>query len=459
LNRTDWKSVEFEYGDNTLHVRVPSWCETLKMKHLPALVNPKKNIEDSLSNPIGSPPLKELAASLPKSPEKIEVAVTVSDNTRPVPYSSEKDDGILLPLLLELEKAGIKRKNITIIVGTGTHVETSPAWKKRAFGSLILERYRIVDHDSTSSDLCEIGNIDGVEVRVNQDFCRADLRIVTGLVEPHFMAGFSGGRKAVCPGLVNLETTNLFHGAAFMDHPLATNLILDGNPCHEFSLKVAKRVGVHFSINVILNNDMKSAGIYSGGLETAHLKAVDKVKEYAAVPAQHEYDIILTHGGRVAINHYQAVKSACCTIPIIKKGGTVILAASNEDPEPIGKETYKRGLQLLKEMGVGKYSERIKSDGWQFVPDQWEVQKWDQFFTKIGSFNGLIYCTTGIESKAFEKIPGRSGYNFVSNATPNNREMVQACVDYTVSRAIQNIGKPTMAFIKEGPYAIPVLSG
>ncbi|UCB44567.1 MAG: DUF2088 domain-containing protein [Spirochaetota bacterium] len=457
MNKAKWKSLEIEFGDGTCPVRVPQWCDILKMKHLPALEDPRKHIEDSLSNPIGSPALEKLVTSLKKPVDKIEVAITVSDNTRPVPYSSNREDGVLLPLLIKLEEAGVKRKNITIIVGTGTHVPTSSTWKKLAFGATILDRYRIVDHDSTSPKLYSIGNIDGVAVKINPHFCSADLRIATSLVEPHFMAGLSGGRKAVCPGLVNIEATHLFHGAAFMDHPRATNLVLEGNPCHEFSLKVAKKVGVHFSINVVLNNDMVSAGVYSGDLEAAHLKAVDKVKEYAVIPVEEEYDIVLTHGGRVAINHYQAAKAACCTIPIIKKGGTIILIAINDDPEPIGKDDYKRIMKILKMKGIGRFSEYIKSDKWEFVPDQWEVQKWDQFFNKLGHFNGLIYCTTGITPQALNELPGRSGYEFVSNTKASIGEMVQASIDYTVSRVAQNMDKPTMAFIREGPYGIPVL--
>jgi len=116
---------------------------------------------------------------------------------------------------------------------------TSDEWKKEAFGEYIKKRYEIVDHDSTSSDLYHLGNIDGVSVKINRKFFKADIHVITGLVGPHFMAGVSGGRKVICPGLINLEATHLFHGPEFMDNPLATNLVLEGNPCHNFALKVA----------------------------------------------------------------------------------------------------------------------------------------------------------------------------------------------------------------------------
>jgi len=135
------------------------------------------------------------------------------------------------------------------------------------------------------------------------------------------MAGVSGGRKAICPGLINLEATHLFHGPLFMDNPLATNLVLEGNPCHTFALKIARKVRVDFSLNVTLNSEGRLSGVFSGDLEKAHLEAVKKLEEYCLIPVEAEYDIVLTLGGSVAVNHYQTAKAAYGVIPIIKKGG------------------------------------------------------------------------------------------------------------------------------------------
>jgi len=231
MNISGWKNINLEYSKDFLQIRVPPRCDILKMGYIPALKNPEEHIENALSNPIGSLPIKDIISSCKKSPSKVSVAIAVSDNTRPVPYNGEKEDGILLPLLKRLKKAGVKDKNIKIIVGTGTHLPTSNEWKKEAFGKFIIDKYEIIDHNCTSSDLRYIGDIDGVSVKINRQFLEADIHIVTGLVEPHFMVGVSGGRKAICPGLVNLEATYLFHGAEFIDNPNATNLILENNPC------------------------------------------------------------------------------------------------------------------------------------------------------------------------------------------------------------------------------------
>lgn len=456
MNTSEWKDVSLQYGTDKLHIKVPEWCDTLKLKEYPALKNPGDRIEDALSHPVGGRRLEDIVASQKKPPSRISAAVAVSDNTRPVPYSGESDSGILLPVLKRLKKTGIKDKNVKIIVGTGTHQKTSGRWKKKAFGEFITAEYEIIDHDCTSSDLCFLADIDGIGVKVNRQFLEADIHIITGLVEPHFMAGASGGRKAVCPGLVNLEATNIFHGPEFMDNPGAASLVLEDNPCHDFSLEVAREAGVDFSINVILNSDMELAGVFTGDMEKAHFEAVEKLREFALIPVSHEYDLVLTQGGIVAINHYQAAKAACGVIPIIKRAGLVILAAHNSDRESVGKEDYKNALKVLMEKGPGNFTEFIKSENWQFIPDQWEVQKWDQFFKKVGSFDRLIYCTTNIEPETLNKLPCRSGYDFAEGK--NIQKMVQNAVFYAVDKMKQKGKQPEMAFVKEGPYAVPVLN-
>jgi len=457
MDTSKWKQIELEYGKDFLQVRIPSWCDILKMGYIPVLENPEEQIENALSNPIGSPPIENIIASYKKSSSKISVAIAVSDNTRPVPYSAEKEEGILLPLLKRLKKAGVKTENIKIIVGTGTHLPTSNEWKKEAFGKFITNKYRIIDHSCTSTDLCYLAHIDGVPVKINREFLEADIHIVTGLVEPHFMAGVSGGRKAICPGLVNLETTYLFHGPEFMDNPNATNLILKNNPSHNFALKVARKTRVDFSVNATLNGEMKLTGVFAGDLKKTHLKAVKKVKKYSFIHVSHEYDIVLTQGGSVAVNHYQAAKAAYGVIPIIKRGGIVILVAHNGDKESIGKDDYKKAIKVLGKKGPGKFTEFIKSDSWQFIPDQWQVQKWDQFFRKVGAFDGLIYCTTNINPQDLEKLPGKSGYVFAEGKDIKIDKMVQEAIFYAVDKIKQRVKEPNMAFVKEGPYAVPVI--
>ena len=474
----DWKQIDLEYGDRLLTVPVPLQTEILSMRHPPPIADPVAAIEAALEQPIGSSALKELiekaAGEAEKPVAELTAAVTVSDNTRPVPYSSDREDGILLPLLEALHSAGIPPQNVTIVVGTGTHVATSLQWKKTAFGDKIVERYRILDHDCTSPALKSIGKVDGIEVKVNEQFAKADIRIATSLVEPHLMAGVSGGAKAICPGLISIETTRLFHSAQWMDNPNATNLVLENNPCFEFPRKVAGKVGIHFSVNCLVNREGRLTGIFTGDIEKAHEEAAREVRNTAVIPCRDPYDIIITHGGKVAVNHYQAAKAAYGTIPVIREGGIVILAAYNGDPEPVGKPEYKELLDLLRKKGPGVFSEYIKRPEWEFVPDQWQVQKWDQVFMKLGGFEKLIYCTDNIPADVLSALPCRSGYEFLSGEgvktaklpqrrnAETSRQTVQTMVLETVRYAVQQktdeLGRePLVAVLPDGPYGVPLL--
>lgn len=456
MDTLGWKDVRLEHGKDFLMVRIPSYCDILKMRGAAALANPKQEIENALSKPVESQPIENITPSH-KRPSETSVAIAVSDDTRPVPYNGEREDGIILPLLRRLERIGVKSKNIKIVVATGTHLSTSQEWKKEAFGEFIHTRYKILDHDSSSSDLSCLGSIDGVEVKINREFLKADTHIITGLVEPHFMAGFSGGRKAICPGLVNWETTHFLHSAEFMDNPNATNLVLKGNPCHDFASKVAHRARVDFSVNVTLNGEGKVTGVFAGHVDRAYYEAVAKAKMQSAIPVNREYDIVLTQGGSVATNHYQAAKAAYGVIPITKRGGIVILVAHNSSEEPVGKDDYIKGMEALGQIGPGRFTRVIKSSGWRFIPDQWQVQKWDQFFSKIGDFDGLIYCTTNIPPRDLKELPGKSGYELVGEKNVEIDEILQTAIFYGIRKMERRTaGKPSMALVREGPYAVPL---
>jgi len=451
IDTKNWKEIKIEYFDREFSIKVPNHCEILEMKAVPPISDPRQKIKEALDNPIASKKLEKIIEDNPKDPSSITVAIAVSDNTRPVPYNCDDREGILLPILNRLKMGGIKKENISIIVGCGTHQATTKQWKKDAFGLDIVNKYKIIDHDCYSEDLHPLGMLQGVPVKVNKTFWDADIHIITGLVETHLMAGASGGRKAICPGMVNIETTQVFHGPEFMENKNAANLVLKSNPCHEFALEVAKRTRVDFSINVVLNGDTKLCGVFAGELERAHELAVDKIREYTQVEVDNEYDIILTHGGKGAVNHYQALKAADGAIPAIKKGSIVILVAHNKDRKPIGSEDYKRLMHIFMKRGLGNYLPMIENPNWQFTLDQWEPQKWEQFFNKIGNFNNLIYCTTNIPPRELDLLPGVSAYKLVEKLSSKIEEIVQNAVFYAIQKKGEN---SKIAFIKQGPYVV-----
>jgi len=457
-----WKRVPMEFGRHVLNLSLPPNCVELSMRDVPIVPDPKGAIEKAFSSPIGSPGLEEIIHKKGKSPKEMSAAIAVSDITRPVPYKGEK--GILNPILSRLESSGIRKENIKIIVATGMHRPSTQEEKVEMYGEEVVQNYTILDHDCENNDLLEsIGKTQReTNVYVNRDFFFSDLKIATGLVESHFMTGISGGRKAICPGLVDVKTIQRFHGVTYLEDPHADNLILEGNPCHEEAIEVAKTVGVDFIFNVTLDKDMRITGVFAGDLEKAHRAAFQHMKGYTAVSIEQEYDIILTHGGYVGRNHYQTAKAACGALPAIKNGGTLIIAADNRDMEPIGTPEYRSLIHLLKLQGIDRYLKIISHPDWKFTKDQWEPEVWGRVLRKVGE-DGLIYCTLEISKEDYCLLPGECGLDFLKKkrikpTVEMSQEMIQNAVSFAVYRYREKSIEPTMAFIREGPYAVPILN-
>jgi len=459
-----WKKVRVEFTGGPLLVSVPGDCVELTMKKAEVLKNPAKEIERALDKPMGSQNLGEIIKGKGKPAGELKVAITVSDITRPVPYRGK--NGILSPLLKKLQAQGIRRRNILVVVGTGTHRASTGQEKVEMFGKEVVSAYEIRDHNcEDKASLVYIGKTPTeTVVFLNKDFYEADLKIATGLTESHFMAGASGGRKAICPGLVDERTIQKFHGPEFLESPLATNLVFEGNPCHEESLAVARAAGVDFAITVTLDKDMRLTGIFAGDLEKILQEAVSKIKSYVEIPVEEEFDIVLTHGGYVGRNHYQTAKAAVGALAAVKPKGVIIIAADNRDEEPIGGPEYKTLTHLLKLQGAEGYVDLLRSPAWKFTKDQWEPEVWGRVLRKVGE-EGLIYCTSDIPEKTFAMLPGISGYEFLTPAGRKKarvkkvQEMVQNAVIYFYENLESRRVSPRMAFIREGPYAVPVKAG
>jgi len=457
----DWKRIPLEYGHETLEIAVPRDSVEISMGSVPHIDNWQREIERAFSEPIGSPGLEDIVKKKGKSPVDLTVSVTLSDITRPVPYKGEK--GILGPILRALESQGLRGENIKIIVGTGMHRASTHEEKVQMYGEEIVEQFTILDHDCENKDLLvSIGKTKrDTDVRVNKDFYFADVKIATGLVESHFMTGISGGRKAVCPGLVDVKTIEKFHGPYYLEHSNATNLILEGNPCHEEALEVAKTVGVDFIVNVTLDKDMRLTRAFAGDLIEAHMEALEMIKAYAEIHLDRQFDIVLTHGGYVGRDHYQTAKAGVGAIPAVMEGGVIIIAANNRDVEPIGSIEYKTLSHLLKLQGPDGFLDLIRHPHWRFTRDQWEPEVWGRPLRIVGE-EGLIYCSGEIPKEDYAILPGTSGYEFLTAEFEgrSNLERAQAMVQNALIYSIYQLRKrniePSVCYIREGPYVIPV---
>jgi nickel-dependent lactate racemase len=456
-----WKEIKVDFGDDFLNIKVPDDCEILTMPSMPCLVDSAASITKALNQPIGSPTVSEIIQAKDRPAGDLTVCITVSDITRPAPYKGE--NGLLLPLLGLIEGAGVKRENIVIVIGNGMHRPSTLEERLYMYGPEVVDNYRIVDHDceDDASMVLAARTKRGTHVHLNKIFFESDVKIITGLVEAHFMAGVSGGRKAVCPALVNTKTIEVFHSVDVLEDPKATNLILDGNPCHEEALEVAGSVGIDFLVNVTLDKRLCMTGVFAGGLEEAHMAAFEAMKQSVMIPIDQPYDLVITHAGYVGRNHYQAVKAAVNAMPAVRDNGLIVMLADNVDVEPIGGQEYKTFLHLLKILGPDGYNNVLQHPDWKFTKDQWEPEMWGKPYRKVG-MDGLIYCSPQIPEENFDIIPGPNGYDFIDPdanfATDGDKAtaMLQNSIIYAANHPRFKGSQPTIAYIDEGPYAIPM---
>ena len=456
-----WKSIKVDFGDDFLDIKVPEECEILTMPSMPCLVDSAASITKALNEPTGSATISEIVQAKDKPAGELSVCITVSDITRPAPYRGE--NGLLLPLLGLIEAAGVIRENIVIVIGNGMHRPSTREERLYMYGPEVVDNYRIVDHDCEDDATMVLAarTTRGTDVHLNKIFFESDVKIITGLVESHFMAGVSGGRKAVCPALVNTKTIEFFHSVEVLEDPNATNLILDGNPCHEEALEVAQTVGIDFLVNVTLDKRLCMTGVFAGGLEEAHMAAFEAMKQSVMIPIAQPYDIVITHAGYVGRNHYQAVKAAVNAMPAVRNDGLIVMLAANVDVEPIGSQEYKTFLHMFKILGPDGYNNILQHPDWKFTKDQWEPEMWGKPYRKVG-MDGLIYCSPQIPEENFDIIPGPNGYQFVQSdeqfATDGDKAtaMLQNAIIYATRHPRFKGQNPTIAYIDEGPYAIPM---
>ena len=437
---------------------IPAGTDILTVPHpAPPLVDPARAIAQALIAPRGTPPLAQVvaAASPGKAPAHKTAVIVVSDITRPdVPYTGPAS--ILHPVLRTLEAQGLLPEHITILVATGTHRASTPAEKITMFGADVVQRYPIVDHSATDTTTLRFvaRTASGTDVYINTGYLDADVKILTGEIKPHFMAGFSGGRKAICPGLANLATLQKFHSPQFLEHPCATNVILEGNPCHQEATEVAERVGADFLINVTMNEAKQLTGVYTGHWRLAFAQATASLAEAVSVPVSEPYEVLITIDS--TINHYQAAKAAVGALPILVHGGTLIQIANSSDG--IGAPEYVHELELLRSLPSHRNYIAALFQRPVVQKDQWEVEMWCKVLEQVEGPTGLIYCTTGISPGDLEKLPLTSGYTYTGES--RLELIVQCAIQRTLATWQQRLGRlPRVGVIRDEAHAIPRLIG
>ena len=420
--------VRLDYGTEGLDVELPDERVTIIEPHFkPAVPDPLATLRRAIQSPLGGPSLREIVRPGQR------VAISVCDITRAQP----RRDTILA--LLE-EMPGIKDGDITILIATGTHRTNTPAELERMLGNDIVERFRVVNHDSRQpATLRYIGDTTtGARVYLNREWLDADVRITTGFVEPHFFAGFSGGPKMIAPGLAGLETVMTLHDAKRIAHPKATWGVIDGNPIHEDVREIARMAPAHFSVDVTLNRDQKITAAFAGEMFVEHRAACTYAKETAmrAVPAP--FDVVLTTNSGYPLdqNLYQAVKGMSAAAKIVKPGGTIFCAAECRDGLP-SHGSY--GAVLASQPNPKGLLAMINTPGYS-APDQWQVQIQAQIQIKAD----VLVKTSGLTPADLQA----AHFGAV--------EDLSAAVRDALNRAGP---QSTLCVLPQGPQTIPYLAG
>jgi nickel-dependent lactate racemase len=354
--------VRLDYGVEGLDVELPDERVTvIEPVFRPAVPDAQAALVTALRNPLGRPPLRELARGRRK------VAISVCDITRAQPRRE------MLRALFD-EMPDVRADDITILIATGTHRANTAAELEAILGADILGRYAVINHDSRNAAAIELAGrtSTGVAIYLNRLWLGADLRITTGFVEPHFFAGFSGGPKMVAPGLAGLETVLVLHDARHIGHPNATWGITEGNPVHDDVREIARMTGVGFSVDVTLNREQKITAVFAGDLFEEHRQACAAATRDAMRAVDAPFDVVLTTNSGYPLdqNLYQAVKGMSAAAKVIKPGGTIICAAECRDGLP-SHGSY--GQVLASQTSPAALLAMINAPGYS-QPDAWQVQ-------------------------------------------------------------------------------------
>ena len=353
--------VNLAYGSGHLPIEVPDDRTTvIEPAHIDGLADEKAAVLDALQNPIGSQPLLERI-----SPDA-KICIAFTDITRATPNDR------IIPWLLE--HLGGPNDNITLLNQLGTHRPNTREELETMLTREVVANYRVLNHEPENPEaLVQVGTTaDGTPALLNRHIVEADLRIITGFIEPHFFAGFSGGVKGIMPGCAGLETVMSNHGAKNIGDPQATFGVTVGNPLWEELRDIALKTGPSFLLNITLNEQRDITNVFAGDIIEAHKTGCVFVKKSAMQPLEQPFDIVVTtnSGYPLDLNLYQGVKGMSAGARVLKEGGTLILAAECREGVPDGSPLD----DLLRSAGsIEEILAMLSTPG--FVrPEQWQAQ-------------------------------------------------------------------------------------
>ncbi len=347
--------LRLAYGTDGLDIEVPAGSTVVAGTEAPALPDEEDAVRRSLQAPVAGPPLRRLV------PGRGRVVVVFPDLTRPMPNTV-----VLPPLLAELEAAGAGPDRVELVCATGTHRQATPEEMTALIGRRTASRYRVRDHRADDGDHLPVGEVDGAPVLLDRHYVEADLRILTGFVEPHFFAGWSGGPKGACPGLAATPTVLCAHSPERIADAGATWMTTVGNPVHEFVTAAVELCPPALSVDVTIDSRRRLTGVFCGPLPDGHRRACAFAAASVTQPVDGPYDVVLTTNGGHPLdrNLYQAVKGMAAAERVVRDGGIILMAAACEDGVPEG--PFSRILEASPDASaLAAPTGPARQDGWQ----------------------------------------------------------------------------------------------
>jgi nickel-dependent lactate racemase len=421
-------NVDLLYGRNGIPLRLPDDIRvTVVNKHPMNLVrNPVQAVKQALEKPVGCPSLAEMAGG------RKTACILICDITRPVP------NGTLLPPLIEtITAAGISREDILILVATGLHRPNEGQELREIVGSEeVFRTIRAENHFARDREAhADLGKTSrGIPILIDRRFVEADLKIVTGLVEPHFMAGYSGGRKLVAPGVAYQDTILNFHTAHILEHPKSANCIVEGNPLHEEQIEIVRTIGGIVALNVVVDENRNIGFVNFGEVEASHGEAVEFMRKHAEVTLPRRFRTVVTTSAGYPLDrtYYQTVKGMVGVIDILEPGGTIIIAS--ECSEGMGSSEFVAAQRLLCEVGPDRFMSVLTGRDKAHI-DEWQTE----MLVKALRVGTIRLHTTGLGKEDLKDV-------FVEPVSS---------IEEAVMASVKAQGDPDVAVVPEGPYVIP----
>lgn len=422
-------SIAISYGHGHLPVRLPPEARAtlVRKQQLPKLADPAEALRAALAEPIAARPLAELAQG------RRSACILICDITRPVPNRL-----FLRPMIETMIAAGIPLDRISVLIATGLHRPNLGDELAELVGDpWVLENVRIVNHDARD----EAAHVDlgytttrRTPVKLDRLFVEADLRIATGLVEPHFMAGWSGGRKVIAPGVAHHETIRTFHSARFMEDPLAVQCNLVGNPLHEEQLEIVRTLGEVYALNTVLDEDRDLVCITFGEIIASHQAAVDFVGAATIVTLGKKFSTVVTSSAGYPLDktYYQTIKGMVTPLDILKPGGTLIIAS--ECSEGFGSPEFRDAQARLVALGPERFLATLTAKTLAEI-DEWQTE----MQLKPMRLGKVALYSTGLAGDD-RRLTGVTLIDDIETAIAEN---------------IAASGDRDVAVIPEGPYVVP----